>query len=159
MAMSAEFKQTVETWKKRLYWGIGLLIVILACYYLYNTMQRPIASVLLFIGGILTLYYYWVKWFELLDPMRWQPSVSPCPDYLTLIDPGNGTSTPAKCADFIGVSANGQMTKASMESLPNVPSSSVFEVPVAGSVSASTICDEVAKKGLVWTGVCPEPPK
>lgn len=156
MAGSVEFKKSIAKWKKWLYWGIGIVLILAISYYL-NSSGKPVASVLIFIGGILILYYYWVKWFELLDPSRWQPSISPCPDYLTLVNPGDGKTQGAQCVDFIGVSANGMLTKADISAPSAVPRSAVFTVPPAAqNVDPSVICAEVQDKGLVWTGVCPE---
>ncbi len=152
------FNAPWDEWKVRLYWLFGLFALIASCHHLYNKMQRPVAALLLFLAGLLILYYYYVKWFLLSDPMQWG-KINPCPDYLTLIDPGNGKDTPAKCVDFIGVSANGTIQKANMSSLPNVPTSSVFSVPpnfVNSRQLQGAICSQVHEKGLVWTGVCPE---
>ncbi len=156
MATSVEFRNSVEKWKKWLYWGIGILIVLAISYYL-NASGRPVSSVLIFLGGLLILYYYWVKWFELMDPSSWQVPKTICPDYLTLINPGDGKTQGAQCADFIGVSANGMLTKADISSPNAIPRSAIFTIPPkAQGVDPSVICAEVQDKGLVWTGVCPE---
>jgi hypothetical protein len=164
----AKVKAWAWKWAKRLYWIIGILALLGACYFLYNTMQRQMASVLLFVGGIIALYFYWVKWF-LIPELRpsWPPVVAPCPDYLTLVDPGDGKTKPALCKDFVGVSANGRLKR----SLPTAittnlgDSNYTFQVPLnytdpntgaVTKVSLSDICKQVDEYGLTWMGICPE---
>ncbi len=110
---------------KYVYWIVGLVIVVGGCYFLYNTLERPVAAVLVFLGGMLALYFYYVKWFvALVRNPAWPPYQTPCPDYLTLVSPGftgSGNNIKPKagepyvCMDFVGVSTNGKLKKTSFE--------------------------------------------
>jgi hypothetical protein len=158
-----KFKQFVWTWVKRLYWIIGTLGLLFGCYYLYNVMERPISSVLIFLIGILALYYYWVKWFVIPESdATWPPYQTVCPDYLTLVDAGNGTeANPAKCMDFVGVSSNGGIQVSTPGNAEAMKANSSYTFTIAPKTSAQTIsqytqalCQQVQDKGLSWTGKC-----
>jgi hypothetical protein len=148
---------------KWLYWILGLLLLVGSCYVLYNRFQKPVAAVLLFMGGWTMLMYYWVKWFKLgTDVPEWPPIITPCPDFLTLY-PDNGM---IKCVDFVGVakmSASDPLKKSTpqaVQSTINNPSFYVtFNRPGPSQsfkdVNAK-LCDTVHDRGLVWSGVCDE---
>jgi hypothetical protein len=88
-------------------------------------LNRPVAGALFFVGGAVTLYYYYIKWF-VLDASPDPDFISgeqACPDYLSLV-PSDGErpyipSSPTQyfCVDFVGVSANGVLKKTTPKAL------------------------------------------
>lgn len=160
-------REFLWSWAKWMYWILGLALVLGVSYILFNQLNRETAAILFFIGGILALYFYYVKWFVIPEKQgAWPPHVSPCPDYLTLVSPGDGNTEPAMCKDFVGVSANGRLQKSAPSdtnvSLANpnytfavpinrkTPSGKVERVPI------SDICDRVQQYGLTWQSMCPD---
>lgn len=121
--MSVPSSSDAKKWKKKLdeikpraYWIIGLLVIFITSYIFYNSMQRPVAGALFFVGGFIVLYYYWVKWFVIKPPpdADFSPTLA-CPDYLSLIPPGDLYPDSGNgryfCVDFVGVSTNGVLNK------------------------------------------------
>jgi hypothetical protein len=160
----------LHRWAKRLYWVVGIIALVLVCMLLFK-QNKQIASVLVFMGGIIALYFYYIKWFLIPEAHPgWPPYVTPCPDFLTLIDPGDpSTGKPGKCIDYVGVSANGRLKKidpASADiSMQTEPGDYIFEIntkdrdPATGEmkdVSKKDICDQVDNMGLVWISMCGE---
>lgn len=157
-----EFKASMYKLVKWTYIIGGTLLLVAFCYVVYNNMNKPIAGVLLFMGGVLALYFYYVKWFVIpeTDP-AWPPYKTVCPDYLTLIDPGNKNLKPARCVDLVGVSANGRLTKTDPSNLKSVIATNdpakVFSIPLDeyGQIgNISNVCSDVQEKGLTWTTRC-----
>ena len=102
--------RTVGKWA---YWIIGILIIGYVSYFLYNVLMRPVSSILFFMGGVLALYFYYVKWFVIPDKKpEWPPYQTPCPDYLTLMPGGGAAGSSYKCIDYVGVSRNGRLKRA-----------------------------------------------
>ena len=106
--------------QKKAYWVVGLLILGLSAYFYYTSMNRPVAGVLWFIGGFLILYYYWIKWFVLDQPLDADLyfGTNACPDYLSPLPNNTGlyaptTKTQYFCVDFVGVSRNGGIKRTS----------------------------------------------
>ena len=114
---AAKWAKTVDTIKRNAFWVVGGLVVFGLSYVMYSTMNRPVAGALTFVGGGLILFYYWIKWFVVppVPDEDFNP-VQACPDYLSLITPGelypadpdNGTYY---CVEFVGVSRNGVLKK------------------------------------------------
>ena len=158
-AQSESFKEKLYKFSKVLYWVIGLGIVVALCYYLYNVLQRPITSILLFMGGFMLVYFYWIKWFKLPEVSpNWPPTINPCPDYLTLVlinDPANpGTQKPI-CKDYVGISSNGLLQKSAPGSTGITDPNSYIDVS-AVKTNLEGVCEDVRRKGLTWMGVCAE---
>jgi hypothetical protein len=162
-----KLKENVKKISKYFYWGIGLIVVGGITLILYNRMEKPISSILFFMGGFLMIYFYWIKWFKIPEQHPgWPPSISPCPDFLTLVMVPNavaGTPPTPVCVDYVGISSNGRFQK-SMPSDPvtGLPNGSdktfIPNPPTSSSTSESTrlqlLCDKVRENGLTWTGVC-----
>jgi len=134
-----------------LYWGLGLVADGAIAYLLYN-MNFQIAAVLVFLGAILALFYYYVKWFQ-LPSKNSSLSTTSCPDFLTLIDPGSSSGL-AKCMDYVGVSANGRLqqsdpTNVDQQSDPN------FVFTIDRSKPTTDLCQSAASYGLTWASLCP----
>lgn len=115
---AAQWQKTLNDYKKKAYWVIGLLIVGLVSVFYYNSLHKEVAGVLWFIGGFLILYYYWVKWFVIVPPADpdFNPGALACPDYLSVVPNNIGLYTPSSptqyfCVDYVGVSRNGGLKK------------------------------------------------
>ena len=155
-------KASVAFWdyiKVRLYWIIGGTFFVVLSYILYNNMNKPVAGTLVFIGGFIALYFYYVKWF-IVDSARrdWPPFQSTCPDFLTLVPPGSGyagKSDEFKCVDFVGVSMNGRLKKASPDQLESQLKNPDYFFPVdidsyAGKAGVKRLKQQLSDYGLSW---------
>jgi hypothetical protein len=113
---AAQWAKTIDDIKRNAFWIIGGLTVCLLSYIFYNTLNRPVAGALIFVGGALIMFYYWIRWFVVtpLPDDDFNP-VQACPDYLSLIPPGDlypaDDSGRYFCVDFVGVSRNGHLKK------------------------------------------------
>lgn len=144
---------------KWVYWIVGLGLLCALCYVLFNTLDRQIASVLVFIGGVLALYFYYVKWFiaTALNP-SWPPYQTVCPDYLTPASPGLDMGAPKaggviKCVDFVGVSRNGQLKKADPNKLQAALQSNSQSFTVDPKESPDRLKSRLQSYGLSWVSL------
>ncbi len=145
---------------KYVYWIVGLVMVVGGCYFLYNNLQRPVAAVLVFLGGMLALYFYYVKWFvaSVRNP-AWPPYQTPCPDYLTLVSPGfDGSGNnikpkagePYKCMDFVGVSTNGKLKRADPARISAQVNNSAYTMTIEPNESLESLRAKTESAGLSW---------
>ncbi len=145
---------------KYVYWIVGLVLVVGGCYFLYNNLERPVAAVLVFLGGMLALYFYYVKWFVAAarNPV-WPPYQTPCPDYLTLVSPGFSGSgnnikpqpgMPYKCMDFVGVSKNGSLAKSDPSNLNLHQGNPAHIFEVSPNESLESLRAKTCSRGLSW---------
>jgi len=122
-------------------------------------MNYQIAGVLTFLGCVLALFYYYVKWFQLPSKTEgsWPPYTTACPDFLTLADAGS-TGGVAKCIDYVGVSANGRLQKADPKQTykPSNPSDAKYYFPINKTDKNTDLCQSAAEYGLTWSTICPE---
>lgn len=153
-------------WKaaKWLYWIVGLVALCGGCYVLYNTLARPVAAILIFLGGILALYFYYVKWFVIAEAKpSWPPYQTLCPDYLTPISPGytkgdDGSLVPKsggviKCVDFVGVSKNGNLKKTDPENLQASLKNPSFSITIDPKSSQEELKAMLHTYGLTWVSM------
>jgi hypothetical protein len=145
---------TVQSYGAYIYWALGFLASLGIGYVLYK-MNFQIAAVLVFLGAILALFYYYVKWFQLPSQTgTWPPYVTPCPDFLTVSDSGT-TSGFAKCIDTVGVSANGQLQVADPTNTKHL-SDPKYYFSIDRSKTTTDLCQSAAQYGLTWSTLCPE---
>lgn len=159
-----QIRRTLLKVAKYLYWIVGLIALCGSCYFLYNVLARPIAAMLIFIGGVVTLYFYYVKWFMIpaLTP-SWPPYQTLCPDYLTPISPGyttgaDGSLAPKsggviKCIDFVGVSKNGNLKKTEPQNLQSSLNNPSFYVSVDPKASKDDLKSMLQTYGLTWVSM------
>lgn len=145
--------------KSNLFVIIGSAIIIMISYVYYNNMNKPTAGTLVFLGGFLALYYYYLKFF-VVDSSRkdWPPYQSTCPDFLTLVPPGSGylgSQDDFLCVDFVGVSINGGLKKSSPGNIAqqiNDPNYT-FKVDMgrySGKDGVKILKKDLSDKGLSW---------
>ena len=141
---------------KWMYWIVGLAFVFAVCYFLFNMLDRQIASVLVFIGGVLILYFYYVKWFiASAKSPAWPPYHTLCPDYLTPVPPGSDGSMNSKgglvkCVDFVGVSRNGVFKKSDPRKLQEALRSDTTSFTIYPKQSPETLKSRLQTYGLTW---------
>jgi len=148
---------TVQSYGAYIYWILGLLVASAIGYVLYK-MNFQIAGVLVFLGAVIALFYYYVKWFQLPSTnITWPPYTTACPDFLTLANPGTTTGK-AQCMDYVGVSANGKLKKAdpAKQYNSNDPANTKFYFNVDRSKGTTEQCQAAAEYGLTWSTICPE---
>ena len=145
---------------KYAYWVIGLGILVTVCYILYNTYSRPVASILIFVGSVLALYFYYVKWFFIDGKGSWPTGTSLCPDYLTPVSPGFQTNFDGsikadatgefKCIDFVGVSTNGALRKATPSNIDLALTDPKYHIVIRPKTSDKELKAMLKEKGLTW---------
>lgn len=141
---------------KWVYWIVGLAFVCALCYFLFNTLDRQITSVLVFLGGVLILYFYYVKWFiAAAQHATWPPYQTVCPDYLTPVSPDNGMGGNSqggtmKCVDFVGISRNGAFKKSDPSKLQEALRSDSHSFTVNPKESPDTLKSRLQTYGLTW---------
>jgi hypothetical protein len=145
---------TVQSYGAYIYWALGLIVASAIGYVLYK-MNFQIAAVLVFLAAVIALFYYYVKWFQLpsSNGLTWPPMTTPCPDFLTLMNPGSTTGT-AQCLDYVGVSANGKLQKADPAKKYNTNDPEYFNID--RSKPTTDQCQNAAQYGLTWSTICPE---
>jgi hypothetical protein len=148
--IAAAVRQTM----KYVYWIVGVGALLFVCHYLYNVMLRPIASVLVFMGGVLALYFYWVKWFVATEKGQWPPYQSICPDYLTPLAPGTGGQV--KCMDFVGVSRNQRIKVADPKRSTEQSSDAAYTFVVQPGEDKNSLRQRVQTYGLSWMSLLGE---
>lgn len=139
---------------KYAYWIIGMALLLYGCYYLYNVMMRPVAAILVFMGGVLALYFYWVKWFVMSSKAQWPPYQSICPDYLTPLAPGTGGEV--KCLDFVGVSRNNRIKVADPRRSTEQARDSQYTFTVNPKEDKETLRQRIQANGLSWVSLLGE---
>jgi len=149
-----QWLNTVVLVLSRIYWIVGLILVVGISYVLFNTYNRQVAGVLIFLGGILALYFYYVKWF-LLDTEKAKSGFSLCPDYLTPISPGLRGGQPDKngvfrCVDFVGVSSNGLLKKSSPSTVAKDITMPGYYIELNQGMTATQIQGLLDQYGLTW---------
>jgi len=156
-------KASADFWKKlksNLFWIVGIAVIFIISYAYYNNMNKPTAGTLVFIGGFMALYYYWIKFF-VVDASKkdWPPYQSTCPDFLTLVPPGSGYVGDSKdflCVDFVGVSINGGLKKIKPEELNATTlqdPTKVFRVNMdrySGKKGITNLKQDLSDYGLSW---------
>jgi len=145
----------IKTAIKWLYWIVSIGILLSACYYLFNIVERPIAGILVFLGGVIAIYFYYVKWFVIPAARpEWPPYTTLCPDYLTpLIADAGGGKKKVSCVDFVGVSTNGRLRKSVPASAQNNTNRSDYAFTVDPSLSKEDLKVRTSEYGLSWTSM------
>ena len=158
---NAGMAKTIDFILRWAYTLVALVIVFGGSYYLFNVMQRPIAGILYFIGAVIAVYFYYVKWF--IVPAKnpeWPAYQSMCPDYLTPILPGYTTdqggnqmvdaNAKVKCVDFVGVSANGLLKVANPSNLQAQLNNPSYYFSVDPKMKRDDLKAQLDTYGLSW---------
>lgn len=145
---------------KYVFWIVGGAGLLAVCYVLYETYTRPVSAILVFMGGVIALYFYYIKWFFTNDDRSWPTGQSLCPDYLTPVAPGfrrnfDGTidpnqTTPFKCVDYVGVSTNGALKKMTPGTNVSTLSNPDYFVSITPAMTSKDIKAMLQERGLTW---------
>jgi hypothetical protein len=144
------------SWTMYVYWIVGLCFMGGVSYFLYTGLDRQVAGTLFFLLGFILLYYYYIKWFVVgLKNQAFAQKVTPCPDYLTQVIQGSGTTAKTYCVDTVGVSTNGVLAKCTTDPMTCSNSPSLrYEPPTTfDSSTLATVKGDLVTKGLVWTSL------
>jgi hypothetical protein len=94
-------KDGMSTFMKWAYWIAGTIVVFMISYVLYTRFDKQVASILVFIASMMALYYYYVKWFIVGQPLPIPAQV--CPDFLSNVGSiGAGDTLQTVCVDYTG---------------------------------------------------------
>jgi hypothetical protein len=146
----------------------SIVLVCYSAYFLFTKMNRPIAGLLVFLGGAMAALFYYVKWFMGADKKP-ELNAGLCPDFLTPVSPGAGASisNPSAsktiyCMDFVGVSRNGALRVADPQAVDTqVRDTTWYSLPINTSDVSSqrglnNLQAKVQAKGLTWVGLFPD---
>ena len=158
------------------YWLVGILIAFVISYVLYTRFNKQVASILVFIATMMALYYYYVKWFIVGNPLPMH--VTFCPDFLTSLGPVDASSDQFVCVDKSGQTSlkmTGNNSEMKVETLKGDQTYAwPSPVPAGGHVSASgknyvitpsskatgaeikTFCGLLTSQKLSWLSLCGE---
>jgi len=144
-----------------LYILFSVVVGVGGTYMLIQT-ERTLAGFLYFVGSILILTFYGLRWFtgnalqvSRYDSKTWPPVVNTCPDFLSLTErTAPGTSRKEKvCVDLIGVAEGGIQKLSDPASLIN--DTYVFKLYETdkGAARMRKLCEECKAKKVTWEGV------
>ena len=159
----ANWTRTFILVMKYVFWIVGLGLVCVLCYTLFNTYNRQVASVLIFMGSVMALYFYYIKWFLIKEDSTWPTGQSLCPDYLTPVSPGfqtnfDGSLKPNqsgsfKCIDFVGVSTNGALLKSSPSNVQMALNDPRYHIEITPNMKQGDLVAMLKAKGLTWVAM------
>lgn len=138
------------------------LVVGLGGTYSLIQSERTLAGFLYFVGSVLILTFYGLRWFtgnalqtSRYDSKSWPPIVNTCPDFLSLTErPISGSSKKEKvCVDLIGVAEGGIQKLMDPTNLTN--DQYVFKLyeERKGAERMRALCEECKLKKVTWEGV------
>ena len=130
-------------------------------YYLVKS-DRTLGAFLYFIGAVLILTFYGLRWFssDALNVSRfpsksWPPIVNACPDFLTYYERNVGSTgrKEAICVDMIGVGEGGIQKLTDVANVFN--DNFVFRLhnDKKGADRMRALCQECRMKKVTWEGV------
>jgi len=144
------FIQRLRNASKWIYWIVGLALVAGVTYYLYSVLQRPVAAILVCLGGIMALYFYYVKWFLVsAKNKKWPPYQTLCPDYLTPVPPGPNNAE-LKCVDYVGVSTNGRFKVMDPKNVASLIHREDYAFKISKTESPEDLRMRLQTYGLSW---------
>jgi hypothetical protein len=144
-----------------IYIVLSILLIAGGTYYIVN-LKDLISAFIYFIGALIVLILFGLKWFSSgalfsSTPVQWPPTINTCPDYLVYYSRTmpDGSTQPS-CIDTIGVSKNGAL-KVFPANQP-VPTSNdyYFSLSTAKTDPASKnqeLCQKAISMGLTWEGI------
>ena len=133
---------------------LASIMAITGAFYLNYTANRAIQAVLLAVGFLAFSVVFGLRWFkngEIASTQEagpWPPSISTCPDFLSLIKIDNEF----KCVDPLGVSMGG-MEKWSSPTQTDPKYLFNLALNKSGDDRIKAICEECKTKRVNWEGV------
>lgn len=144
-----------------LYILFSVVIGVGGTYYMIQD-ERTLGAFLYFIGSILILTFYGLRWFTgdalkitRYESKTWPPIVNMCPDFLSLYErPVAGTSRKEKvCVDLIGVAEGGIQKLVDPANVVNDNFVFKLHLDKKGPARMRALCGECKLKKVTWEGV------
>lgn len=126
--------------------------------------ERTMGAFLYFVGSILILTFYGLRWFA-GDTFRttryasktWPPVINTCPDFLSVYEIPQGRSKRKVCVDLIGVATGGQASQLQKLTSQAQANDARYQFNLhldkQGKNRIDAICKECRDKGVTWEGV------
>jgi len=143
-----------------LYILVSLLIGVGGTYQLIQG-DRTLAGFLFFVGAILVLTFYGLRWFSAntlntsrYDSKSWPPVMNACPDFLTLAERTVSGKKERVCVNTIGVSESSALPRFIDTSDIN-NNNNVFRLfdTLKGNERIQALCQECKDKKVTWEGI------
>jgi hypothetical protein len=130
----------------------------------YSLIQsdRTLGAFLYFVGAVLVLTFYGLRWFtsdalkiSRYESKSWPPIVNVCPDFLSVYErPIAGTTRKEKiCVDLIGVSEAGIQKLVDPANVTNDNFVFKLHMEKKGPERMKALCQECKLKKVTWEGV------
>jgi hypothetical protein len=151
------------------YWIVGIVIAFTISYVLYTRFNKQVASLLVFIATMMALYYYYVKWFVIGQPLPIPAQT--CPDYMESI--GTVGSDQFVCVDKKGKYPNFTASAQTIQTIKADPSFATNSTSAGGIVRNGTLayvvtpstsgtttevvktfCNDLKAQSVSWINLC-----
>ena len=128
--------------------------------YYFIEAERTLGGFLFFIGSILILIFYGLRWFtaDVFNPSRfpsktWPPVLNTCPDFLSQYERTVNGAKEKVCVDLIGVSEGGISRLIDPTNVVN--DQYVFKLynNLTGTARLQALCQECRTKKVTWEGI------
>lgn len=138
------------------------ILVVTGGTFTLTKQSQTIGAILFFIGALVVLITFGLKWFSpgsvfSETPVPWPPTINTCPDYLVyygrLMPDG---TTQGSCIDTIGVSRNGALKVFPKGSDAPSGNDYYFSLSTSSSDPAKKnqeLCQRAISMGLTWEGI------
>lgn len=123
--------------------------------------DRTLGAFLYFVGSILILTFYGLRWFA-GDSFRttrystktWPPVINTCPDFLSYYEIKEGKKTRKVCVDLIGIASEGKLKKLTSQNQATDPTYQFnLHMDKQGRARNAALCQECKEKGVTWEGI------
>jgi len=126
------------------------IVLIAGMSYYFNAANQPATAILVFIGTLVAVIFYGIRWFSPSGDLnggaaggKWPPTINYCPDFMTITD-NNGTKV---CIDQVGVGF-GVDTPIQVWTDSSQSGDSRFTVEQSGDA-----CSQTKAQGVTWEGI------
>jgi hypothetical protein len=138
------------------------LVISVGGTYMFIQNERTLGGFLFFVGSVLILTFYGLRWFSgnafnisRYNTKSWPPVVNTCPDFLSVYErsvPGSSTKEKV-CVDLIGVAEGGIQRLVDPANVAN--DNFVFRLynNLTGAQRMEALCRECKLKKVTWEGV------
>jgi hypothetical protein len=134
-----------------LFYCLLSIVFVLGISYYFNSVQQDATAILVFIGSLVCVIVYGVRWFSLTGDLKgnaaggqWPPVINYCPDFMTLTTNSSGKKV---CIDTVGVGFNVdnpiQVWTSSSQS-----DDSRYTINQSGNP-----CEQAKNIGVTWEGI------
>jgi hypothetical protein len=123
--------------------------------------DRTLAGFLFFVGAILVLTFYGLRWFTAntlntsrYDSKSWPPVMNTCPDFLTLAERTVSGRKERVCVNTLGVSESGALPRF-IDTTDINNNANVFRLfdTLTGNARIQALCQECKDKKVTWEGI------